>query len=61
MALSSCRECGAEISTAATACPKCGAPSSAERMAKFGRSMTGCGCLMTLFITIPFLFILFSL
>lgn len=26
MALTSCRECGAKVSTQAEACPKCGAP-----------------------------------
>lgn len=39
MALVPCSECGAQISTAAAACPKCGAPASKEPpLAKKGGS-----------------------
>lgn len=63
MALVECKECGEQISTQADACPKCGAPSPAQQLATAGKGLMGCGCLLTILITIPalvFLLIMLS-
>jgi ABC-type ATPase with predicted acetyltransferase domain len=58
MALKKCHECGAEISTAAKACPKCGAPAPLEAI---GKGLMGLGCLLILVpIAIVLLIIVFS-
>jgi len=48
MALKKCKECGAKVSTRATACPSCGAPIKAKASAV----STGCGCLIMIVFAI---------
>lgn len=59
MALTECWECGEEVSSNASECPNCGVshPESkvASKMESAGEAMQGCGCLLTLLITVPFL------
>jgi RNA polymerase subunit RPABC4/transcription elongation factor Spt4 len=55
MALKKCKECGAEISSSATACPKCGAPSTGKTLQDIGCSLI----LIPIFIIILVLVILF--
>jgi predicted amidophosphoribosyltransferase len=47
MALKKCKECGGEVSSAAKACPKCGAPT-------LGTALQNVGCSLML---IPFFII----
>lgn len=56
MALKPCRECGQEVSTEAKTCPNCGVKHPANKLAAMGDSLTTCGCLLTLFVTVPILF-----
>lgn len=62
MAIIQCPECGADISDQADACPHCGKKSDrvikAENLQNVGSTMSSCGGLMTLFITVPVILIL---
>jgi ribosomal protein L40E len=59
MPLITCRECGAEISSLAKVCPRCGGPPTAAlRLQQTGDQMTRIGCAMTLLFTLPFLALL---
>jgi len=48
MPLKKCSGCGAQISTAAKACPQCGQPSLSSALGQAGGAMMGCGCLLIL-------------
>lgn len=54
MALKPCHECGKEISNTADKCPHCGAP---PKVVAFGKAMQSCGCLLTVFVTVPIILI----
>lgn len=47
MAMTKCKECGADISTKAEACPKCGA--------RQPRPTSGCAWLVAIFVALPLL------
>lgn len=57
MALKPCRECEREVSTGAEQCPHCGVKHPANRSALIGESLTKIGCILTLIITTPVLFV----
>lgn len=65
MALGPCRECEKEVSDTARTCPHCGVAfpvaTAANKMQMVGGPMMVIGCLLTLFITIPFIVILWFL
>jgi len=50
MSLKKCKECGTEISSAAKACPKCGAPSTATSLQGIGCALTIIGIVIILLI-----------
>ena len=60
MALKSCPECGAQISTTAASCPQCGAPQSESRIqtgtdaAKNGGGQAAWICLVVAWVTFLF-------
>jgi hypothetical protein len=56
--LKPCKECGQPVSTAAKACPHCGAPTAHGAMGELGSGLQSCGCLLTLFVTLPLLALL---
>lgn len=53
MALNNCPECGHVMSSDADACPNCGWKTTSTKVKEAGDAMTGCGAVMTIFITIP--------
>lgn len=57
MALAECHECGEEVSTKADQCPHCGVSHPtrewASKLDQVGETMQGCGCLLTLLVTVP--------
>lgn len=52
MALLPCRECGTQISTAAVACPQCGAPIGKKKPGKLRQALVGAGALLVLFLVV---------
>ena len=53
-----CKHCGRDLGAGTPPTPSAAASSTAEKLEAVGKAMSGCGCLMTLFITIPILIIL---
>lgn len=56
MALTKCNECGAEISSKAMACPKCGYPAGFKRTMKRAILLQ----VIVLLVVFAFMFVLFS-
>lgn len=52
MALIKCKECGKDISTAAPACPQCGAPAMVAKPPARPSKIMGCGCVFFILIII---------
>lgn len=57
MALKPCHECKQPVSTTATKCPHCGAPSKAMAIADGMKALGGC---LTLLVTVPILLFVFG-
>lgn len=53
MAMKPCRECKEQVSTQAKTCPHCGTKNPANPLAALGSGVMGCGCLLTILVTIP--------
>ena len=53
-----CRHCSRDLTTPR---PDSSPPSSAQTLFAFGSALQGCGCLMTLLVTLPILLFLFFL
>lgn len=53
MTLKPCSECGEEVSSQASECPNCGAPTSKGRWQSLNKSAGNVGCLLTLLVVIP--------
>lgn len=61
MAVTPCRECGKEVSTAAKTCPHCGVnrpgdetANRVDQISSMGKSFMGCGCsMMMLALLVP--------
>ena len=56
--LKKCRECGAQISTDAKACPQCGAQSLVGSLESCSSGLTGCGCVLVILGGAVFLLLL---
>jgi len=56
--LKKCRLCGVEVSPNAKACPKCGEPNPGSATQQVAASLQSIGCILTLLVTIPILFLL---
>lgn len=52
-----CRECGEKVSSEAKTCPHCGVKWPANKLQEVASGLQGCGCILTLLITVPFLFL----
>ena len=48
-----CTACEKEISRTAKACPHCGELSKAAKISQMSTGLMGCGCLLTLLVTVP--------
>lgn len=59
MALSACRECGAQVSDQAPTCPSCGIEvpilTAHKKLQRAGDNLMGCGCALTILVTLPIL------
>jgi hypothetical protein len=61
--LTTCKDCGGQVSKSAKFCPHCGSKSFdfAHSLGQFGQTLMGCGCLLMLApLFLLFLFILFA-
>ena len=61
MALTTCKDCGREVSTSAASCPGCGAPITSAPIEKKTSSGAGVGCLVVGIVVVGLMFIIGNL
>lgn len=59
MALEKCPECGHDMSSTAEQCPNCGWKHPPSPVEAGGKAMGSCGLFLTLFVTVPFILLVF--